>query len=127
MELLEIVVAKHHNGYYQDREWISLPDEKIFHTVITDQEFVHHVYEIVSSLETIERVSSILNAFAYYTYWLRSATDTLTTLIYSGSSHTNGWQLKDTVTIKWVAALNSTLPLSELMQALHTRSGMPYC
>src|SRR5215467_4476141 len=99
MDLLEVIVAKHHNGYMQERNWVPLPDEKLFHEVITDQEFVRHAHEVISSQHQDEDTlgTGWWNGHGYYAYWFRFARDTLTTLLYWGDSYAIGWQLNDTV------------------------------
>jgi hypothetical protein len=102
---------------------VDLPDEKIFHMVITDQEFVQQVYAVISSLQPVG-VGGSKPFRPEYSYHLRFATDTMTTLMYRGTS-VGGWALDNTVSIiNAPSPVNP--PLYELMQTLHTRFGMPY-
>jgi hypothetical protein len=127
MELLEIIVAKHNNGYWQDEPWKSpwqpLPNEKIYHEVITDQEFVQRVHETLSSLESARGTSLMQRPF--YDYLWRFATDGRTTLIYSGQSNYICWRLDDTVNPRSVVGPRGD-PVRELMFALHDRFGVPF-
>jgi hypothetical protein len=142
MDQLEIIVAKHRNGYRKDvevwarrwvgpirpkvwaHEWVELPDEKVFHLVITDQELVQSAKAVISGAEYVERGHSTPHQPEYF-YLLRFATDDLTTLVYSGSSTMNWWELSDTAATKRVTYPVDP-PLSDVMNTLHDRFGMPY-
>jgi hypothetical protein len=145
MDQLEVIVAKRRNGYRKDVEvwahhwvgpvrpkvwmhqWVELPDEKVFHVVITDQEVVDNAREIISAAE--HRVAPDhghhLPHGPDYFYYFRFATDDLTTLVYSGSSNESMWHLDDTAVTTWVPSPVDP-PLSDLMNTLHDRFGMPY-
>jgi hypothetical protein len=143
MDSLEIIVTKHDQGfhldasemsvadavakygdrYLPDRSWVIIPDEKIYHQVIRDQEFVQRARNVIRSLERGVRSGS-LNPRTWYVCWMRFATDGMTDLIYSGRSITPAWQINDTVSADSVSGPGS-LKTHVLMNTLFTRYHMP--
>jgi hypothetical protein len=125
MESLEVSVAKHRNGCCErSRRFVNLPDEKIYHQIITEQELVRSSYAAISSLETSGGYGNVLSR-PDYVYWLRWSRDDRTTLTYTGHCSVNTWELNDTVSTRGV---NHPVyaERKDLMDALHTRYGMPY-
>ena len=123
MDLLEVIVAKHNNRYYDDTT--MLPDEKVFHAVITDQDFVRQAREAISNLEIHPGGYGNIHGYPNYFHWLRFTTNDMTMLIYSGYSNDPVWNLNDTVSTKGVAAPAISGPVPDVMQTLRSRYGMP--
>jgi hypothetical protein len=150
MDQLEIIVSKESNGFLEVVDtpivqrpagptfaglarawmggpiqiWRDLPDAKVFHTVITDQEAVRSAQSVLSGAR--EAPSSGMTWHQpIYVYYLRFADDDMTTLIYSGKSSDRAWGLSDMVASKFVVRPTDP-PLSDIFIALHDQFGMPY-
>jgi hypothetical protein len=123
MDLLEVIVTSHSNGYWQeDQSWVNLPNEKLFHEIITDQEVVQHAHEMLSSLETMLGLSVMHRPV--YIYWLRFATDGRTTLLYWGEDNRVCWRRSDTVDTRSVNGPGG-YPVAPLLRVLHDCFGVP--
>jgi hypothetical protein len=120
MEQLEVIVTKRNNGYLQGAQWVRLPNERLYHRVITDEPVVGSAYQIISGLETVQPGGGIIQ-HPWYVYWFRWSVDQMTTLLYTGASYASAWQLDDLLTPRMV-----NWPPADLMNLLHEQFAMPY-
>jgi hypothetical protein len=129
MDMLEVTVTKCDNGYMDEHQsWVSLPDEEIYHQVITERDFVHWAYALLDE-QPMRQSHGMIWLRPAYVYRLRLEVDGKDTLLYGGLSNVGSWGLK-TVSERGVLDERGIgnpegTPVRALMEELHTRFDMP--
>jgi hypothetical protein len=99
MDQLEVIVTRSVSGYYTyPSGFVRQPEKngKMYHEVITDQDFVRQAYEVVANLEDSPGHGNMILT-PRYDYWLRFAIEDKTTLILIGGPNRTHWQLNNMV------------------------------